>query len=644
MEELWKTHISDDPEEDQVLKKTIANCNYGMLEKQINRTRKSKLFDTYEDAKFFQTQYGGEITFIKQYEVKEGGWNEEGDEMTIDELLPTGKALFILNLSAESSLSNGFRYIKELLMQHHNFYLNNCRNLLRRHNVDVYFVKTDAFAIPAESLELAKELLNWEEGLGSWRLNRTEDLKTPYEENMISKRENNLIEVKAHETHPIDLTVEDEHNLDKLCGHFEEKRRVMIRGEFPGCGKSHACRHMEQRGHKVLYVCPTNKLSSNYGESGCTINKFFSIGMTEQTQMAKFDDSQYDTIVFDEIFFSSIRKLARIKRYCDEHPDKIVIATGDTSQLESIDCITNQRNYDEYYNECVDLIFPDNMYFKENTRLKNAEDKETLRELKQEIFDESIPVETTIRKYFQMVKTWNTIYNIAYRNATCSTVSNEVRSRILQKTAPYETGDVLICRSYLKTKRFIYNVNYEYTVSRVEGNGITLQNATDLPLDVVRKNFIHNHCRTCHSFQGSSIDDEITIFDWKFFHVDRKWIWTALTRATDLKKVKFYNYNENQESVEQMKQYFQKKVERYKQQDRRAKRHIDEDNYITQEILMGWVGKACNSCGDCLTYSRIAGKVDCNLTAQRIDCNEGHVKENVVPYCIYCNTAMSNRE
>ena len=107
---------------------------------------------------------------------------------------------------------------------------------------------------------------------------------------------------------------------------------------------------METRGHKVLYVCPTNKLASNYGDNGCTINKFFSIGMTEQTQMAKFHDSKYDTIVFDEIFFSSIRKLARIKRYCDEHPEKIVIATGDTSQLESIDCITNQHNYDEYYN------------------------------------------------------------------------------------------------------------------------------------------------------------------------------------------------------------------------------------------------------------------------------------------------------
>ena len=47
--------------------KTKANCNYGILEKQINRTQKSKLFDTYEEAKFFQIKYGGTITFIKQY-------------------------------------------------------------------------------------------------------------------------------------------------------------------------------------------------------------------------------------------------------------------------------------------------------------------------------------------------------------------------------------------------------------------------------------------------------------------------------------------------------------------------------------------------------------------------------------------------
>lgn len=76
VEELWRTPISDDPEEDAVLKKTIANCNYGMLEKQINRTQKSKIFDTYEDAKFFQIKYGGNITFIKQYEER-SEWRTE---------------------------------------------------------------------------------------------------------------------------------------------------------------------------------------------------------------------------------------------------------------------------------------------------------------------------------------------------------------------------------------------------------------------------------------------------------------------------------------------------------------------------------------------------------------------------------------
>ncbi|MFM7984787.1 MAG: hypothetical protein ACKPKO_36240 [Candidatus Fonsibacter sp.] len=71
-----------------------------------------------------------------------------------------------------------------------------------------------------------------------------------------------------------------------------------------------------------------------------------------------FDDSGYDTIVFDEILFCSVRNLVRIKRYCDSNPDKIVVATGDTNQLECIDCITNQHDYDEYYNKCVDLILP----------------------------------------------------------------------------------------------------------------------------------------------------------------------------------------------------------------------------------------------------------------------------------------------
>ena len=47
-----------------------------------------------------------------------------------NEGVATGRSLFILNLSAEASLTDGFRLIKELLMQHHYFYLNSSYKLL----------------------------------------------------------------------------------------------------------------------------------------------------------------------------------------------------------------------------------------------------------------------------------------------------------------------------------------------------------------------------------------------------------------------------------------------------------------------------------------------------------------------------------
>ena len=42
--------------------------------------------------------------------------------------------------------------------------------------------------------------------------------------------------------------------------------------------------------------------------------------MIEDSNMAKFDDSPHDTIVFDEIFFYNIRKLTRIKRMARQTP------------------------------------------------------------------------------------------------------------------------------------------------------------------------------------------------------------------------------------------------------------------------------------------------------------------------------------
>ena len=163
---------------------------------------------------------------------------------------------------------------------------------------------------------------------------------------------------------------------------------------------------------------------------------------------------------------------------------------------------------------------------------------------------------------------------------------------------------------------------------------ITLSSAMTLPIHLIKKKFVHNYCRTCHSFPRSSIDEAIAIFDHKFAYATRKWLYTAITRATDLKQVYFYDYDKSKKTEREMLQYFTRKVKKYRQQDKKAKRSIDDANYKTKEWLVSCVGKACGSCGDCLTYSRSRGKIDSNLTAQRVSNNEAHHLDNIIPYCV----------
>ncbi|MFM7988633.1 MAG: hypothetical protein ACKPKO_55905, partial [Candidatus Fonsibacter sp.] len=113
-----------------------------------------------------------------------------------------------------------FRYIKELLMQHHNFYLNSSYKLLTNNGIDVYTVKTDAFTIRQSQLETARELLSWEDGIGNWRLNRTESIKFPIDETLMPLKENRLAQIHEHVARNVELTIQDEYDTDKLCGYI----------------------------------------------------------------------------------------------------------------------------------------------------------------------------------------------------------------------------------------------------------------------------------------------------------------------------------------------------------------------------------------------------------------------------------------
>ena len=89
--------------------------------------------------------------------------------------------------------------------------------------------------------------------------------------------------------------------------------------------------------------------------------------------------------------------------------------------------------------------------------------------LKRDIFDNTITVSTTISQYFKTVQEIKTKCNLAYNNSTCQSVSEAVRSSLLKKSEPYEEGETLVCGTWFKVKKQVFNVNYKYTITAIEG-------------------------------------------------------------------------------------------------------------------------------------------------------------------------------
>ena len=67
-------------------------------------------------------------------------------------------------------------------------------------------------------------------------------------------------------------------------------------------------------------------------------------------------------ILFDEIYMSSPYILNKIRVFCNEHLNFIVIGSGDVKQLPSIEPFTNNQNGEEYVDNCIDIIFNYNIF------------------------------------------------------------------------------------------------------------------------------------------------------------------------------------------------------------------------------------------------------------------------------------------
>ena len=199
IDDLYNANISDNKIEDNKNNKTLANIAFGLLEKSLNRKSVLRMFDGIKEA-LRQKKYGGKIYLMDEVEMKKywewrelgmtgllkparmehhiflhkyGGiqysdfaykiedgktyWCKKDTDYQIHREKNATKKYYIVSISGERKMMDGFRYIKELFLQNHNVHMYETYEKLKANNINVYAVKTDAFHIAKKDVRKGSE-------------------------------------------------------------------------------------------------------------------------------------------------------------------------------------------------------------------------------------------------------------------------------------------------------------------------------------------------------------------------------------------------------------------------------------------------------------------------------------------------------
>ena len=659
IDELYATKITDDEDFNKQTQKKLWNISVGMLEKSHNTSQRSSTFTSLKEACYYQSMYGGKVYTISECQTE----LNEVDEDEFETKETEGTKYYVLSVSEKKTLINGFMYIKELLLQYHNFKMYEAYKTLKDNNIKVYSVKTDCLTIHEDDVDKVygyNFCRVWREGLlkfgtdiGTWRLEEKKTITLPTQ--LYTYKFNEVPEIPKISN--VKVEIEDQWDTKAICEKIMLRNPVIIRARFAGSGKSYIGEYFQNMGKNVLFVVPTNRLLQEKEVEATTNNKFFSIAVHDDVgeKLPQLDYSSFDIIVFDEIYMSNLYVLDKVGQFIKNNPDKIVIATGDVKQLQGLEVMTNCQNPATYIDNCLDIIFKYNIFLTVCKRVgaKDSEEGDRNRVIINNIYkdfwEHKLPFEEIIPKYFETTDDiMASEHNIAYTNIRCRNVANEIRNR-LNKKDKYEVGEILIARKWIKQPRIHVNLRYRITsiVQDELGAQITLQNIANeedefmLFEPIVDANFIYSYCATCHSSQGASVKGSITIHEYDLPIASREWLWCAITRCVDFRQVKFYKNNdyEKQMSKNMIMRYFKNKVDNYKLQDRKAKREINEETYITPEWCLKMFKSRCEKCNTSFNFETKQGKLCSNFTAQRL-CNlRPHDVDNCCAYCFYCNVS-----
>lgn len=646
-DEVYKSNLPNQ------LKKNIGNIICGLLIQKRKNIYKSFFSSNLNEVQYFRQEIGGYIIPFK-FEDKNVGYG--------------------YSKTFTRPLINGFYPIGLLVLDSTHFRMDQLRLHLEECGLSPYAIQTDCIYHQHDpdkyhafkkkfphyfdyenksSLDAVGKIKYEVKNCGAWNPFEFKTFDFNFSTPSISK-----------------IDIRDEYDIDEFISTISNHSSLAVFGHG-GYGKSTTLiRAFQKMGLKFLVLTKTHPLADKWiselkDYKDCsvqTVDSFFGLQPYSDIVFGnRFTSSQhYDVLLFDDSMLYDLRAIHQIcilKIWKQQHhPELKLIANGDPLQLNMLLDKEKFKLFDgnefDKLERLISRIFENVIFLKENKRLKSQVDKELNKQFieickkndREAYMDfcskhmnivskfSDIPME--VRKNIRHVITAQNCERALY---------NQMIYRMEHGFNPKWQVDQIVMVNRGKTARNKENKEKEFhpfqlfRIISVDKKKYTIQNILtlkelDISLDILEKKFTLPYARTCHSYQGNTINDVLVVVGFHHFYNDLRWFYTGDSRTTSFKNV--WHIVEPSKMNETKKRYIDlnSKIKQYLEQDRKRfpNMKINMDRYITAS----WLELILKN--PICTYCRVEDTSE-DWTVDRIQNCFPHYKSNCVLACLDCN-------
>lgn len=548
----------------------------------------------------------------------------------------------------EKRLSNGFHVISELIysFQRERLYMD--VSLMRENKIVPLGIRSDCIYYYATDFGKMNQVFPHDKKMGNYKCERDKTVCG----DVLKCEENNLIEIKNYDNQKkrsFKTECEWKENnkyIHAFNKYVKETNNVLVLADLPGSGKSHMVASMKNR--KMLFVtrCRVlcNEITAKFEKDAITCNQLLGLSVAGIQKAKGYDISEYDTIVFDEIYTFGADMLYRIRKLMMNNSDKTFIATGDEKQIIAIGSTIEKTK------KIINILFQNVVVLKICKRQDMSEEElSDLSEFKSKLFAKrGCAHHMALLKEYSEKLGWRIIDDkmsnisdkcVAFYNYTCGKVNNYLEKKLDRPM--WTVGNRVLTNGCFKVKGHNFNSNIECIVTKVTSTSFTVEyNEEEITFtNSHKKNFKNSYCLTIDACQGITIDKPYTIMNVGSQFVNNNYLWTMLTRCSQFSDISIVQHGKEeicQYNKGYMSVYLRNKIYDYKTQDKIAGRTVDEKTFVTAEWFLNKMSDQLMKCHHCGCHFSILDNKS-NFSLDRINNNLAHTMNNCVVACNSCN-------